>query len=436
MPKLALVCLYPDWGHVKPLVGIAVEARRAGFDVRLFVPAKCAPLVEGFDATLLNIGVDTGPVFRALSRKSIFFLNFSGYSHTNLLIYPELIEQAADEYGPLTCAVQLFAPDLIVCDAHRFGDVYRRLGSFAPVLINDPSGTVGGLRRPFDRAFGPAPVPMKSVVEAFGWLHERVYRRAFYLRHWRRYLKLREAKRKLAAAMGDAPAVEPVATLSVGLGWVERELLPEGLGTDRNYFPPVSTATDPISPDLSEWLKTRDNVIYVSFGSLVALNPSDIAALTDALRRIGRPVIWSTRDNVSDPLFYVAPYVAQASLLRDPRVSLFITHGGASSVQEGLIAGVPMLCVPFFADQRYIASLVERLGVGLYAPKRRLGRLPIERMLNEPRYRVRAAEVARELAAAENGLGAFLLGYSPSRKPSESPPFRRVADATACVTAP
>jgi len=385
---------------------------------RFFVSRKAERLVESFPATLLNIegGEEMTRLFRLLSRKNIFFLNFSRFSHTNLLIYPPLFDQAATEFGALATGLEAFAPDLIVCDVHLFGDLYRRLTRFAPVLFNDPSGTLGGYRRPFDRTYGVTGTPswVKSLVEWAGKTHETLYRPAFYLWHWRRFLKLRGIKRRYRAVLGPGPARQPDAEFAIGLGWIEREMLGETLG-DKTFFPPVVTSGEPIAADLAAWIAQQDRIIYVSFGSVVALDRPALEGLATSLKDAGLPVIWSAReaDEIraivgDDPRFFVTPWVAQSTLLRDPRVCLFVTQAGASSVQEALTGGVPMLCVPVFADQSYIASLVERLGAGVQVPKRKLRHMLIKQVAGDPLYRERAQAVSRRIADAGNGLGDLL----------------------------
>jgi MGT family glycosyltransferase len=56
-------------------------------------------------------------------------------------------------------------------------------------------------------------------------------------------------------------------------------------------------------------------------------------------------------------------YVPQTQLL--PDVDVFITHGGLSSTQEGLMAGVPLIVIPFVNDQFDNAKRVEELGAGI-----------------------------------------------------------------------
>lgn len=48
-----------------------------------------------------------------------------------------------------------------------------------------------------------------------------------------------------------------------------------------------------------------------------------------------------------------------------PKIRGFVTHGGAHGIQEGLNYAVPMICVPFFADQGLNCDLVVMKKLGL-----------------------------------------------------------------------
>lgn len=60
--------------------------------------------------------------------------------------------------------------------------------------------------------------------------------------------------------------------------------------------------------------------------------------------------------------FVVRESVPQLDILQ--RTALFISHGGMNSVSEALYYGVPLVVIPYFADQPWVAKRVLQLGAG------------------------------------------------------------------------
>ncbi|MGV9001358.1 MAG: glycosyltransferase [Candidatus Saccharimonadaceae bacterium] len=136
-----------------------------------------------------------------------------------------------------------------------------------------------------------------------------------------------------------------------------KELLPK--------LPPQQTQTRP--------------TIYVSFGTVVMDNlwnqqdelrenlkqfiasvskrweskPWNIIFVTQ-----GKKVLDSYPDN-----WTVYELVNQVDTLT--KADVFVTHGGSNSFHESLLAGTPMVVVPFFGDQPLVARNVTKLGVGI-----------------------------------------------------------------------
>lgn len=57
-------------------------------------------------------------------------------------------------------------------------------------------------------------------------------------------------------------------------------------------------------------------------------------------------------------------WLPQQDLLRHPNIKLFITQAGLQSTEEALLNGVPLLALPFMADQHFNAKSIVKLEVG------------------------------------------------------------------------
>ncbi|GMT36407.1 hypothetical protein PFISCL1PPCAC_27704, partial [Pristionchus fissidentatus] len=96
-------------------------------------------------------------------------------------------------------------------------------------------------------------------------------------------------------------------------------------------------------------------------------------------------------------------WLPQNDLLRDPRLSAFLTHGGQGSVTEASYAGVPMVVVPVIYDQAHNAFEVKRNGLGIVVDKTELAeRGPLEtalrKVLDDPKYKIQARKISAMLS--------------------------------------
>ena len=94
-------------------------------------------------------------------------------------------------------------------------------------------------------------------------------------------------------------------------------------------------------------------------------------------------------------------FVPQSSLL--PRCRAVVSHGGSGSVVGALAHGAPLVCIPLGADQPHNARRCEALGVGrtldAVAATPADIRAAIERVVTDPSFRMKAAELQEESAA-------------------------------------
>lgn len=136
------------------------------------------------------------------------------------------------------------------------------------------------------------------------------------------------------------------------------------------------------------WLDTQkpDSVLYICFGSMVRFSDAQLMEIAFALEASNTQFIWVVRKGVESqdcqqetwlpPGFekrmvegkkgmIVREWVPQVKILIHPSTGGFMTHCGWNSVLEALVAGVPLVTWPLFAEQFYNEKLVELLMVGV-----------------------------------------------------------------------
>ncbi|XP_058109374.1 UDP-glycosyltransferase 76B1-like [Magnolia sinica] len=127
------------------------------------------------------------------------------------------------------------------------------------------------------------------------------------------------------------------------------------------------------------WLdkQVHGSVLYVSFGSLAAMDESELVETAWGLADSNRHFLWVVRpgsvhgsDWVDLPKGFeektegrclVVKWAPQQEVLAHPAVGGFWTHGGWNSTLESICEGVPMICSPWFSDQRVNARYVDHV---------------------------------------------------------------------------
>jgi MGT family glycosyltransferase len=148
-------------------------------------------------------------------------------------------------------------------------------------------------------------------------------------------------------------------------------------------------------------------LVYVSLGTTFNDAPAFYQACFEAFADQPYQVLLSTGGRamaLSEPPanVRVMPFVPQMEVLA--RASVFVTHGGMNSANEGLWCGAPMVVVPQRGDQFLVARRMEELGAGIaIAPAdvtpMRL-RDAVGRLIAEPSFRERARALGASLVAA------------------------------------
>ncbi|HKR14116.1 MAG TPA: glycosyltransferase [Pyrinomonadaceae bacterium] len=192
-------------------------------------------------------------------------------------------------------------------------------------------------------------------------------------------------------------------------------------GPPQPDWPPQAVATgfcyyhDPqagLPAKLSDFLEAGPAPIVFTLGSSAVWVARDFFRESiAAAQSLGQRAVLLVGDERNHPGslpdgMIAVDYVSYQALM--PRASVVVHHGGVGTTSHGLLAGVPTLIVPFAFDQSDNAEHAQRLGVSrtVYREKYRAPRVANElgKLLREPEYARRAAEVSRQLKQ-EDGPG-------------------------------
>lgn len=146
--------------------------------------------------------------------------------------------------------------------------------------------------------------------------------------------------------------------------------------------------------------------IYIAMGTLHNDRPDFYRQCIQALASSPYPVILVTGKTIQakdlGPLpnhIYVYNFVPQLLVLS--RAKLFITHGGANSIQEGLYFGVPLLIFPQTPEQHLNAKMVKKMGAGLLLSGKKPTATDIRRqidlLLHDASFAKNAKEVSQKM---------------------------------------
>uniref|UniRef100_A0A5B7A2C4 Glycosyltransferase n=1 Tax=Davidia involucrata TaxID=16924 RepID=A0A5B7A2C4_DAVIN len=147
------------------------------------------------------------------------------------------------------------------------------------------------------------------------------------------------------------------------------------------------------------WLDEQPlkSVVYVSFGSMTVVTRDELIEFWYGLVNSGKRFLWVIRPNSvagesqipvelmegTKQRGYMVGWAPQEEVLAHPAIGGFLTHSGWNSTLESIVAGVPMICWPYYADQQVNSRLVGevwKLGMDM---KDTCDRVTVEKMVND-----------------------------------------------------
>lgn len=437
--RLAVLGFLPDLGHLVPLLRVAREAERRGFDVRCLVPHEGLAFAERHGLRAEAIG----PVTPDGSEEALRDL----VRHRDSLLYPlaadrlwrqrtaPIMLRLAEAFPELVERTGDLQPDLILSSAHQLKPIYRGIARSLSVPLVTHLG-VGSLRLCQDEAvrrWGPSPPRFHRVRLSVERRIRRALprlRRTFAHRRWREDRHRAGRLADLLRTIGERGAPVPEHHIGTGLAALERRYLPTLLrpcdGT--TFFGSLDpmTGLQP-SDELARWLAGSDvPVVLVSFGTLLRPAPRVLESVVRGLERVDVRILMVSSDPV-DGVQAERPgperlrrerSIPQPEVLAHPAVRAFVTHAGYGGVQESIWTGTPMLCVPLLWDQPFNAQSVAAFGSGVDVGSRPSAgsiRRAATALLENPGYARRARELADEIRAEEGARRVSELLRSAAR---------------------
>ncbi|KAL8146081.1 hypothetical protein AgCh_003993 [Apium graveolens] len=196
----------------------------------------------------------------------------------------------------------------------------------------------------------------------------------------------------------------------------------------------MSSSTSLLEEDKTcmTWLdkQATNTVIYVSLGSLASINAEELAETAWGLANSGQPFLWVIRpgsvigsewiellpegyiENTGERC-HIVKWAPQKLVLAHSAVGGFWSHCGWNSTLESICEGKPMICRPFYVDQKVISrylSYVWKIGLEL---EWRLDRKNIESVIRRlfgdkegDEMRGRATEIKEKIESCMSAGGS------------------------------
>ncbi|KAJ3828774.1 glycosyltransferase family 1 protein [Lentinula raphanica] len=367
-PPMHFVCLtIGSRGDVQPYIALGVGLKKEHHRVTIVTHEEYRPWIEGFGLEFKQAGGDPG----ALMKLSV----------ENKMFSPEFFKQSLGNFRPWL--------DQLLIDAWESCQG-------ADVLLESPSAMAGvhiaeALHIPYFRtftmpwtktsefphAFLSPPVDSPTFNSASYVLFNNVMWAATsgQINRWRRNVlkvgntdmgHLMQSKIVFIYNFSQAVVPKPLDwgdSISISGYWFLDN-------PDLGWEPPQS---------LLAWMeKARSDgkpIVYIGFGSITVPNPNRVTSriVEAVLKSDVRAIIskgWSARMSKTDgkeptipPECYQLDKVPHDWLF--PQIDAALHHGGAGTTGASLRAGIPTLIKPWFGDQFFWASRVQKLGAGL-----------------------------------------------------------------------
>ncbi|XP_066359322.1 UDP-glycosyltransferase 88B1-like [Miscanthus floridulus] len=223
--------------------------------------------------------------------------------------------------------------------------------------------------------------------------------------------------------------------------------LRDGLCVPGRPTPPVYCVGPVVSPGGDKdhgclrWLDAQPDhsVLFLCFGSMGAFPKKQLEEIAAGLERSGQRFLWVVRsppgaaddvgallpagfpERIEDRGLVVKSWAPQVNVLRHRAAGAFMTHCGWNSTLEAVVAGLPLLCWPLYAEQKLNKVwIVEEMKLGVEMRRDDEDVVTAEEVEAKVRWVMEDSDGARvfrqHAAAARDRAAEALAEGGPSRE--------------------
>ncbi|DBA01568.1 TPA: hypothetical protein N0F65_011539 [Lagenidium giganteum] len=387
----------PVLHKVLPLKNLAEELLYRGYRVGFALPENCRHWVNDLEnlefislGNIVGRGRATYSDLDELSTLGVYesyAATLRYYASFQRPMFTALLEDLEDD-----------RPNLVVVDRYTFAGIDVAHALQLPYVINNPFLLLDMDSPP---AYVPAPfsnfsMHTKSVLERCLNSYHRLRFRLTMVHAFRDINQVRsdhglapiDAKDHLFGhqlvlvnsifGLDDArpmtPQFQMLGVLRSRQIHSAKKSLPDAVLTWLTTPPPSTSHADETAPPPPP-VGTLKPVIFVTFHPDVPLSPDFLGVLIDGLEAVHARLMFkitlqqqaafNLRSRERSSLFFVGEDIDEATVLASGQLALVITAGESQTVQESLSAGLPVLGVPFSAEQLESVNAIVRANAGL-----------------------------------------------------------------------
>lgn len=346
-----LLSTYGSRGDVEPLMGLAVELRALGADVRVCAPPDFAELLAGVGVPMVPVGQSARELTKAAPPPS------SMSERAAELIADQLvaITAAAEGCDALVATGMMPAAAGALSVAEKL-DIRSVSVTFQQLTLPSPYHAPLAYR---GRPFPPDVTDNRVLWELDAQSNNALFGEA--LNTNRASIGLPPVDNVRDYVIGDQPWLATDPTLDPWKEPADLDVVQTGAW--------ILPDERPLPDELVAFLDAGEPPVYVGFGSMPMHASTDAAQVAiEAIRAQGRRAIvkrgWADLALIDDQNdCFAVDEVNQQALFR--RVAAVVHHGGAGTTTTATRAGAPQVVVPQATDQPYWAGRVADLGIGV-----------------------------------------------------------------------